>query len=135
MGSDLLTWVLRGGIGLVFIVAGGSKLIHPGVWIETLQRLGLGDRLRRITGVTIPVVEMTLGGAILIPQAAALSSILMICTIITFSIVVVLGNAQHKLTGGCACFGPLWRLGGLKPLLLRNAVLILLAALVTLVGP
>jgi uncharacterized membrane protein YphA (DoxX/SURF4 family) len=109
-------------VGIVFVVAGASKLANSEVWRAQAAGLGVPARM----AAPVPVVEVVLG-AVLITQIARdyVASVAALILVAFTSLILV------RLTQGerppCACFGG-WSATPLGAWhVVRNAALIVLA--------
>ena len=111
-------------VGAAFLLAGGAKIAAGPLW--RLQASALGA-----PAVTIPVVpwcEIVVGALLCAQLARPIPALVAIAMLVVFSALLALrlAHGQHP---PCACFGS-W---SAKPLswrhLVRNAALIVLAAL------
>lgn len=114
-------------VGLVFVVAGGSKLVNREVWITQAAGLRVPARLAQ----AVPVVEVVLGALLISQVARGYVGSVAALVLVGFTALILL-----RLTEGerppCACFGgwsatPLgaWHVA-------RNSALILLAMVAAL---
>jgi uncharacterized membrane protein YphA (DoxX/SURF4 family) len=71
-------WVLRGGIGLVFVLFGLEKFPSnaAGQWVKLFEQIGFGQWFRNFTGV----VEILGGLLVLVPQTARIGLALLAAT-------------------------------------------------------
>jgi uncharacterized membrane protein YphA (DoxX/SURF4 family) len=88
--NRLTDWVLRGGIGLVFILFGLDKFPSAAgsPWVHLYQQIGIGQWFRYFTGV----VEIAGGLLVVIPWTAraglALLAVTMACAALILDFVV-----------------------------------------------
>lgn len=68
--------VLRLFAAVVFLAAGGAKLIGNPMMVDIFQNIGIGQWFRVVTGL----VEVSLAIALLIPRLAGLASLLLAIT-------------------------------------------------------
>ena len=108
-------------VGVVFLVAGASKIAAGPEW--PMQARGLGAP--PVTIPLVPWIEIAIGAALVVQigrQAAALAAIAML---VVFTVLIVVRLAQGRRPP-CACFGA-W---SAKPLgaghVVRNVALIVL---------
>jgi hypothetical protein len=126
---NMVLIVLRLGLAIVFGVAGASKLFDRSGTRETLVSFGVREPLGRVGAVALPVVELAIAGALLVPGSAQWAAVAALVLLIVF--IGGIANAlAHGRSPDCHCFGQLhsapasWRTIG------RNAVLVLVAAAV-----
>jgi hypothetical protein len=70
------TWLLRTGIGILFIVIGQSKFAAHSEWIKIFAQIGLGHWFRYFTGC----LQMLGGVLVLIPRTFAFGILIIACT-------------------------------------------------------
>jgi putative oxidoreductase len=78
-------WVLRGGIGLAFILFGAEKFSTNSQWIGLFQQIGAGQWFRYVTGV----VEVLGGVLVIIPWTATIGLALLACTMAGAALILV----------------------------------------------
>ena len=80
-------WILRGGIGLVFLMFGWEKFPSPpgSQWVDLFQQIGAGQWFRYFTGV----VEMLGGLLVLIPWTATAGLALLACTMASAALILI----------------------------------------------
>ena len=66
---DIVGWVLRIGLALLFVFIGIQKFPAGTMWVRLFARIGLGQWFRYLTGI----VEVCGGILLLIPHATALA--------------------------------------------------------------
>lgn len=111
-------------VGVVFLVAGGSKIASGPEW--PVQARGLGAPA--VTIPFVPWVEIVIGAALVVQIARRPAAIAALVVLVTFTALLVAQLARgHRPP--CACFGA-W---SAKPLgvghVVRNVVLVVVAAL------
>ena len=74
----IVLWVAQVALAVMFLMAGGSKLVGVPAMVSLFDALGLGQWFRYVTGV----VEVTSGIALLIPSAALFGAMLLIPTML-----------------------------------------------------
>lgn len=128
-----LGFVARGIVSGVFLLAGAAKLRDRAGFSEALAGLGIPGSIRPAVAWGLPVLELALAGALLVPQTATAGAVGALILLVVLTVAV-----GGSLTGGraadCGCFGRdrSASLSGLT--LLRNGVLVGLAGGVALVG-
>ena len=111
-------------VGVVFVVAGASKLASGHGWRTSARDLGAPDWLAPL----VPWTELTVGALLMVGLFEPWPAIAAIVMLVGFS-----GAIAARLRVGerpmCACFGQ-WSVSEIGPRhLVRNAVLIVLATL------
>ena len=71
-------WLTQGALALMFLMAGGSKLVGVPAMVSLFDAVGLGQWFRYVTGV----IEVTSGIALLVPSAAIFGALLLIPTML-----------------------------------------------------
>jgi putative oxidoreductase len=105
MTSKILDWMLRLGLGALFIVAGVLKLRDPGFFAVEIANYRFMTSLAPYLAVTLPAIEVALGIALVAStrkwrQAAALG---MIGLMVVFTVAVSQVVARH-IAVECGCF-------------------------------
>jgi len=109
-------------VGIVFVVAGASKLAAGPVWHASARDLGA-------PGWAVPIVpwaELVVGSLLVVRLAQPWPAIAAIVMLVGFSVLIAvrLRAGDHPV---CACFGQ-WSASEIGPRhLVRNAVLVALA--------
>lgn len=106
--SPALTWFRKLApiiLGLLFVVAGGSKVLDPRSFITSLASYGVPEALRYPLAMVLPGVELVLGFVLLlrwqVRTAAAATAGLMV----VFLVAIAWGWSSGTLEE-CGCFGP-----------------------------
>ena len=76
--SLIALWLTQGALGVMFLMAGGSKLAGVPAMVSMFDTIGLGQWFRYVTGV----IEVTSGIALLVPSAAIFGALLLIPTMV-----------------------------------------------------
>jgi putative oxidoreductase len=76
--SLIALWLTQVALGLMFLMAGGSKLAGVPAMVSLFDAIGLGQWFRYVTGV----IEVTSGIALLVPSAAIFGALLLIPTML-----------------------------------------------------
>jgi putative oxidoreductase len=103
-----LRWLL----GLVFLVAGFLKLVHPGDFLAELvtYRVPSPEIFLRLVAVSLPWLEILCGGFLLLDLWP--ESVRPVTTVLCLVFVIMLGQAVVRgLDLSCGCFGrfgPAW---------------------------
>ena len=75
--SDVVkTWLLRAGVGLLFIYIGKGKFADRSEWVVIFARIGFGQWFRYFTGV----LQIAGGLLVLIPRTFVFGIIILACT-------------------------------------------------------
>jgi hypothetical protein len=111
----------------VLAVAAVAKLVdHPGAR-ESLKGFGVPEAAAGPLSVALPLVELTLAGLLVVPATRAAGAAGALVLLIAFT-----GGIARALAGGrpgdCRCFGQLTAGRAGYGALLRNVVLVALAA-------
>ena len=130
------TVVFRLALAVVFLIAGGSKVANPWVFVHTVQGYKmLPDALARPFGLALPWIEVLIGLYLLVGLftriAAAATAAVLVLFLVALSVQIVRGN-----TTNCGCVvgidNPVitWFIGGnnIGPFdLVRDGVLLLMS--------
>jgi uncharacterized membrane protein YphA (DoxX/SURF4 family) len=87
-------------LGVVFVVAGASKLAAPRSW--TAQAAGLG--VPSGPALIVPPLEVVLGGVLVSGWGAPLAIWCALAVLAAFTVVLVVNLARGRRPA-CACFG------------------------------
>src|ERR1700730_18771232 len=71
-------WLTQVALALMFLMAGGSKLVGVPAMVSLFDQVGVGQWFRYVTGT----IELTAGIALLIPSAAIFGAMVLIPTMI-----------------------------------------------------
>ncbi len=71
-------WVMQIALAVMFLFAGGSKLLGAPAMVDLFAAIGLGQWLRYVTGA----IEVSAAVALMIPSAAPFGAILLVPTMI-----------------------------------------------------
>src|ERR1700688_2287272 len=74
----IVLWVAQVALAVMFLMAGGSKLVGVPAMVSLFDAIGLGQWFRYVTGV----VEVVSGIALLVPSAAVFGAMLLIPTML-----------------------------------------------------
>jgi hypothetical protein len=77
-GAGIALWVVQIALALMFLFAGGSKLIGAPAMVAMFDAVGWGQWFRYVTGA----IETSAATALLVPSAAVFGAILLIATMI-----------------------------------------------------
>ena len=76
--SLIALWLTQVALAVMFLMAGGSKLVGVPAMVSLFGALGLGQWFRYVTGV----IEITSGIALLIPSTALFGAMLLVPTML-----------------------------------------------------
>ena len=76
--SLIALWLTQIALAVMFLMAGGSKLVGVPAMVSLFDALGLGQWFRYVTGV----IEVVSGIALLVPSAAVFGAMLLIPTML-----------------------------------------------------
>lgn len=117
----MIAWLCAAVVGVVFALAGASKIMDWNSWFSSARSQGLW----KVVALVLPGLELLLGALLVV--APSMPEVLGISTLLLLIFTVYLGaRVATKSTTPCACFGarvsrpPSWRD------ILRNVVLIAL---------
>ena len=101
---DLLLPILRILVGAVLLYAGISKLLSSSKTRTSLEEFGVTDRFTKALAVGIPIAELLIATAILLPATAKAG---LVAAYILFSLftAVIIYNLLIGRTPACGCFG------------------------------
>ena len=121
--------------GTVFLLSGALKLVYWTRFRDTLSAMGLlPSRLARGVGWVLPPLEVGLGAAVVAQWQLALTGPALLGLLVGFTLAL----AIYRLRGGkelvCGCFADFEHKTETVPLILRNGLLLVLAAPL-LIGP
>jgi putative oxidoreductase len=99
-------WLLRGGIALIFVMAGAAKFTSDpnSEWIKLFQQIGFGQWFRYFTGV----VEILGGVLVLFSRSITVGLLLLAVTMLSAALILVfvVGNPVHCLPSSALFLGP-----------------------------
>ncbi len=133
-GAQVLLWLLKLGLGGLFLWAGWIKLQDPTAFAEEIANYQLLPQTAPYLAAALPTMELVLGAALIVSrpqsqwlQAASLGSAMLYA-------VFTIGVTQVVLRGidtSCGCFGAA---SGKIDLLTVGRVVVLMAACLGLLG-
>ena len=119
---DLAARVAAIVVGVVFVVAGASKLAAGPGWPAQARELGAPS----VAVAPMPWIELAVGAALLVGLASPLPAIAAIVLLLGFTVLLLLRLREGRRPP-CACFGA-WSASPIGPQhLIRNGVLLVLA--------
>ncbi len=120
-------------LSAVFAVAGGAKLADREGTAFTLEQFGLPRRLASAGAVLLPLAELAVAG-LLLPDATAATGAVGAAVLLTVFIVGISVNLARGRRPDCNCFGQIGSAPVGPATLVRNVVLLALAAIVLAAG-
>lgn len=128
-----LVLALRLGLAATFAVAGTAKLLDRRGAIDAARSLGVPQQAARSVAIGLPLAELVVAGLLLVPATAAAGAAIAGAMLVAFSVAIVRVLRRGERPP-CHCLGQL-SAGPIGPgTLVRNAVLILAASAVAVVG-
>jgi uncharacterized membrane protein YphA (DoxX/SURF4 family) len=125
-----VTWLAAAAsvvVGVVFVVAGASKLASRAGWRASARDLGAPDWAAPV----VPWVEIVVGALLIVQVASPWPALAAIAMLIAFSTLIALRLREGERPA-CACFGQ-WSASEIgPPHLVRNAVLAVLSLVAVL---
>ena len=76
---------VQAALGLIYVCAGGAKLLGAGIMVEAFDVVGLGQSLR----IAVGLLEVCGGLLLLIPHAAIYAAAVLGCTIVGILVAMV----------------------------------------------
>jgi uncharacterized membrane protein YphA (DoxX/SURF4 family) len=92
-------------LGVMFVVAGGSKAIDPWSFLSALGSYGVPEALKVPIAVTLPSIELVVGVMLLFGWATRLASSAAAVMLVGFIAAIGYGSWLGSLEE-CGCFGP-----------------------------
>ncbi len=115
--------ILRAGIGVMFVVAGVTKLADIKTFTLTLQDFGFSwDIIRTVLAYMVPIVELISGTCMIVGFALRYSSAMTLLLLLTF-IALIIPIITVGQTVNCGCFGSVGNSPVDVTLLVRDVVL------------
>ena len=132
METALVTGLLI--VAATFVIAGGAKLADLSGFRGSLQEFGLSAYQIRFLVWLIPVSELASAGMLLVPSASWFGALLALTLLLALSCGVAYNLIQGR-TPTCNCFGQLGasRIGSRT--IIRNLLLVLIAAILVVEIP
>ncbi len=121
----ILRRVILAGVGLLFVIAGVSKLINPAETVQVLGILGLPTSAAKVGMAVLPGLEVSVGCALLFRWISRNLLMITLSMLAAFTLVLALlafGGYKEE----CSCFGPVidsWAGGPPMIGILRNGAL------------
>ena len=121
---DIVAVVASVVIGVVFVVAGASKLAAGDQWLTNARDLGAPHLVARV----LPWIELATGAALVVQLAVPVPAIVAALMLVAFSVLIAL-RMRDADRPSCACFGQ-WSASEVgRGHLIRNGVLLSIALL------
>lgn len=121
---DIVASVARIVVGIVFVVAGASKLAAGTGWRRQARELGAPD----VAVVPVPWVELVIGATLIAGAFRPVPALAAIAMLVAFTVLLLLRLREGRRPA-CACFGA-WSARPIGPAhLVRNGVLLVLSVL------
>jgi hypothetical protein len=103
---------VQAALGLIYVCAGGAKLLGADIMVEAFDVTGLGQSLRIVVGV----LEIVGGLCLFVPRASIYAAMVLGCTIVgilgaTVGHMARLGGEQQPLSGPDLTATKTWRAG------------------------
>lgn len=76
--DNLVRWILRGAVTVLFCYVGVSKFKEHSMWIRIFDQIGLGQWFRYFTGV----VQIVGGLMVIVPRTFVIGIVLLACTML-----------------------------------------------------
>ena len=109
-------------IGVVFVVAGASKLAAGEQWFTNAADLGAPRFVARV----LPWIELVTGAALIVRLAVPIPAVAAALMLVAFSVLILL-RMRDAERPSCACFGQ-WSASEVgRGHLIRNGVLLAIA--------
>ncbi len=103
----ILDWIytsLRWGLGIVFVVAGGAKLLEPKVFAVLIEAYGLVPEVLILpVAIGLPVLEVVAGIGLICDIRG---SLLVIAGLLVLFLFILGYGIEMGLDVDCGCFGP-----------------------------
>ena len=131
---ETLVLVLRLLVAGVFATAGVAKLRDPVGSRAALVDFGVPGWLTRPIGLILPLTEIVVAAGLVFPPSARWAAIAAILLLAAF-VVAIADAMAHGRAPDCHCFGNLHSEPAGWSTLIRNGVLVALAAMVVVLGP
>lgn len=125
--SSALLLVPRLVLAVLFATAGAAKLADRGGSKRAALEFGVPPRLVGGLAVALPLAELAIAGALLVPDSAAYGAIAAFVLLVAFCVVIGSSMAQGR-SPDCHCFGQLHSAPAGPATLARNVILAAVAA-------
>jgi peroxiredoxin len=121
-------------LAVVFGVAGVAKLFDVRGAIAGASGFGLPEKLAKLVGPALPVVELGIAVAVVPLSTAWWGALAALCVLVAF-VAAIARSMRHGQAPKCHCFGQLHSAPAGPGALVRNAALAAVAAFVVAHGP
>ena len=118
----------------VFAVAGVAKLRDAEGSRQALEDFGVPARFSRVGGVLLPLIEIAVAIALMVPATARWAALAAAALLAAFMVAIANAMRQGRAPD-CHCFGQLHSEPAGRSTLVRNAVLLAMAGIVAAFGP
>jgi peroxiredoxin len=130
---DALLLVARLVLAAVFLVSGISKLVDLSGSQAAMRSFGIPESMSRSAGIALPIIEIVIA-ILLLPVATAKWAALAALVLLLIFIAGIGYNLSRGRKFECHCFGNLTRSEIGTSTLVRNVVLAVIAAFITIPG-
>ncbi|MBI3192977.1 MAG: DoxX family membrane protein [Ignavibacteriae bacterium] len=128
--SHITVFLFRVGVGVLFVVAGITKLADTKTFAQTIQEFGItGDSISNIISYTFPIIELITGVGMIVGLGIRYSSAITMLLLFIFIALIIPIIAVGK-TVNCGCFGVMSSESVDVILLLRDGVLLAITLVV-----
>jgi peroxiredoxin len=131
---NLVVFVLRVVLGVVFSVASAGKLLDLAGSRRAVEEFGLSRGMAAVGGTVLPLVELAIAAGLIVTPSARWAGLAALALLLVF----VLAIARLMRRGeapDCHCFGQIHSEPAGAPTLIRNGLLAATAAVVSIAGP
>jgi methylamine dehydrogenase accessory protein MauD len=133
VGLDVSLLLVRLALAAIFAVAAFGKLADLGASRETVERFGVPAGLARPVGLLLPLIELAIAVSLLFAGAVRWAGLAAVVLLVVFCVVIVRVLVRGEAPE-CNCFGSLGSAPVGRGTLVRNGMLLSLAAFVTAAG-
>ncbi len=128
---SLALLVARLALAAVFVAAAFGKLVDLDGSRQMVERFGFSSRLARAAGLALPLTELAIAVGLLFVDTARAAAVAAMALLLVFCAVIVRVLARGEAPD-CNCFGSLGSAPVGRGTLVRNGVLIAVAAFVAI---
>jgi len=121
-------------LATVFAVAGVAKVFNRATTRETMTAFGVPAQFAGILATFLPLVELVVAASLLVATTARVGAYGALAMLVAFTIAIAANLARGR-TPGCPCFGQAQPSPIGWTTLVRNAVLLAMAAAIAWAGP
>jgi uncharacterized membrane protein YphA (DoxX/SURF4 family) len=102
----VLLWLLRLGLGALFVVAGGLKLQDPATFAGEIQNYHVLPEIAPLLAATLPGIEIAVGLALLVgPVRWLRAGALVTVGMLSVFTIAVASAVARGIDVSCGCFG------------------------------